>query len=171
MLGEIALMGEDWAVAHAHLTQAILFLARESDSLYVGVFAAMAHTNLAEVALAYGNLNQARHELRQALPSARLYIRRLRCLLVTLAGLLLYTTQAQEVAAAAALLGAVAGLGERSGDPLSPFYQALITKRSKHEQPILTQSQWQAAWQVGHTWPLTQAVAIAEKWLALDGEA
>ena len=77
MLGEVALLRGDWEAAQAHLTQAIPFLASESDSLYVGVFVAMAHTDLAEVALADGNPHQARRELRQALPQARLYIRRL----------------------------------------------------------------------------------------------
>ena len=170
MLGELALMHGDWAAAQIHLAQALPFLAKESDSLYVSVFVAMAHTNLAEVALADGNANQARHELWLALPHARLYIRRLRCLLVTLAGLLLDTTQAQEVAAPAELLGAVAGLGERLGDPLSPLYQTLIAQRSEYAKRLQPQSQWQAAWQVGRTWTSAQAVAAAEKWLVLDCE-
>jgi len=167
MLGEVALMRGDWEAAQAYLAQAIPFLARESDNLYVSVFVGMAHTNLAEVALAHGDSKQAHHELRQALPHARLYIRRLRCWLVTLAGFLLHTTQAQEVAAAAELLGAVAGLGERSGDPLSPLYQALIAQRKEYAQRLLTQPEWQAAWQVGHAWTPTQAIAAAEMWLAI----
>ena len=170
LLGEIALVREDWATAQRHLAQAIPFLAKESASLYVAVHVAMAYTNSAELALANGNANQARHELRLALPQARLYIRRLRCLLVTLAGLLLETTQAQEGTAAAQLLGAVAGLGERSGDPLSPLYQTHIAQRSAYAQRLLPTSQWQAAWQVGRTWTAAQAVTVAEKWLVLDRE-
>lgn len=171
MLGEIALVREDWAAAQTHLAQAIPFLAKEPESFYVAVFVAMAYTNSAELALANGNANQARHELRLALPPARLYIRRFRCLLVTLVGLLLATTQAQEIGAAAQLLGAVAGLGERSGDPLSPLYQTHIAQRSESAQRLLTPNQWHAAWQSGRTWTAAQAVAAAEMWLALDGEA
>jgi len=177
-LGEIALTSGELAVAHAYLVQAIPFLNRECESLYVGVFVAMAHTHLAEIALAYGNPSQARYELCQALPQARLAIRRLRCLLVTLTGILLYpqhTTATQEVptkdvTAASELLGTVAGLGERTGDTLSPFHQRLIAQRSAAAQRLLTQSIWQTAWQQGHTWTPTQAADAAERWLALSDE-
>ncbi len=172
-LSEVALARGDWAAAQAHLAQAIPCLVSTHESLLVDVHVAMAHTHLAEVALAYGHPNQARHELRQALPQARLHIRRLRCLLVTLVGILLRplpTTQTQDVTAAASLLGTVAGLGERSGDPLSPLFQALLAQRAERVKQRLPQSEWQAAWQVGHTWTQAQAVAEAERWLALDFE-
>ena len=171
MLGELALVREDWEVAQVHLAQAIPFLVSESDSLYVGVFVAMAHTYLAEVALANGDPHQARRELRQALPKARLYIRRLRCLLVTLAGLLLSTihnTPTEDAQAAATLLGAEAALGEQTDAPSLLLYQPLIAQRSESAQRLLSQSQWQTAWQVGHTWTLAQAVAAAEKWLGMS---
>ncbi len=155
MLGEIALTRGDREAARTHMAQALPFLMGEHESPYVGVFIAMAHTNLAEIALAYDNPKQARDELLQALPQARLYIRRFRCLLVTLAGLLLHTrstSEAKDLAAATELLGAVSRLGEHSGDALSPFYQALIARRSEHTRQILTQHIWEAAWQVGRTW-------------------
>lgn len=46
----------------------------------------------------------------------------------------------------------------------------LIAQRRESAQRLLTQHEWQTAWQVGHTWTLAQAVAEAEKWLTLDGE-
>jgi len=38
---------------------------------------------------------------------------------------------------AAELLDAVAGLGERSGDPLSPLYQWLLAQRNTQAQEVL----------------------------------
>jgi tetratricopeptide (TPR) repeat protein len=175
-LGEVAMGRGDWAAAQAHLAQAIPCLVSDykSDKSIGGtVLLAIAYTNLAEVALAYDNPSQARHELSQALPQARWHMRLLRVLLITLAGLLLHklpTTQTQQVAAAAQLLGAVAGLTERSGGSYSPLFQALLAQRSDQAQQFLTQLEWQAAWQVGHTWTLAQAAAEAERWLALDFE-
>ncbi len=169
LLSEVALTRRDWETAQSYLVQAIPCLLRTPEGYYIGIHIAMAYTHLAEIALVDGNLNQARHALQQAFPKARLYIRRLRCLLVTLAGLLLHPlhTPTQEVTATE-LLGAVAGLGKRSGDPLSPLYQRLITQRSNQSQQVLAKRQWQTAWQVGYTWTQTQAIAAAERWLALD---
>ena len=173
LLGEVALTRGDWEAARTHMAQALPFLGGEQVSPYVGVFVAMGHTTMAEVALAYGNPLEARDELLQALPQARLYIRRFRCLLVTLAGLLLYTRAtpaAKHLAAAAALLGAVTRLGEHSGDALSPFYQAQIVRRSAQTQQLLAQDAWEAAWLSGRTWTRPQAVAAAENWLESDFE-
>jgi len=78
------------------------------------------------------------------------------------------TPSAEGSQTAATLLGAVASLGIHTGDSLSPLFQMLIAQRSEHAQQLLTQSAWQAAWQVGHAWTLAQAIAEAEKWLALD---
>ncbi len=170
MLGEIALTNRELAAAHAYLMQALPFLNRERDSLYVGVFVAMAHTHLAEIALSVDNPHQARHELQQALPQAHLYIRRWRCLLVTLAGLLLtvlHTTPIEDAQAAAAFLGAEVGLGEQTDAPNLLFYQSLLAQRSELAQQRLPHVAWQAAWQVGHSWTQVQAIAEAEKWLAL----
>jgi hypothetical protein len=150
--------------------QAVTYLASDQGLLF-GAFIAIAHTILAEVALAFSNPNQARHELRQALPAAHLSLRRMRCLLVTLAGLLLttvHTTPVEAAQTAAALLGAEAGLGEQMDAPSLLLYQALITERSARVQRLLTPLEWQAAWQRGHTWTLAQAIREAEKWLALD---
>lgn len=171
-LGEVALARGDWAVAQIHLTQAVTYLASGQGWL-LGAFVAIAHTILAEVALAYGNLNQARHELRQALPHARLSIRRLRCWLVTFTGLLLtivHTTPTEDAQTVATLLGAEAGLGMQTDTPSLRLYQPLIAQRRESAQRLLTPDQWQTAWQSGRTWTAAQSVAIAEKWLTLDGE-
>jgi hypothetical protein len=69
---------------------------------------------------------------------------------------------------AAELLGTVGGLGERSGDPLAPYYQERIAQRAARVQKLLTKSEFQAAWQQGHGRTLVQAVTEAERWLASD---
>ncbi len=124
------------------MEQAVPLLADGKKSFYTAIHVAIAHTNLAELALAHGNSIQASHELRQVLPYAHLYMRRLHCLLVTLVGLLLtplHTTSAADAHAAAAFLGAVAGVSERTGDSLSPLHQALIAQRSGRAQQLLAQ--------------------------------
>jgi len=171
-LGEVALARADWVAAQTHLAQAVTYLAN-GQSLPFRAFIAIAHTILAEVALAFSKPNQARHELQQALPAAHLSLRRMRCLLVTLAGLLLttvHTTPAKDAQAAAALLGAEAGLGEQMDAPSLLLYQALIAERSASVQRLLTQPEWQRAWEIGRTWTSAQAAAAAEKWLVLDCE-
>ena len=113
----------------------------------------------------------ARHELCQALPYARLTMRRLRCLLVALTGYLLTalpTTPTTNTQAAATILGAIVGLGERTGDTLSPFHQRLVAERTANAQRLLSRHEWQAAWQVGQAWKAPQATAAAERWLAVD---
>ncbi len=170
-LGEIALARGEWATAQAQLQEALTLLTRGEGNLYTGIFVAMAHTDLAELALIQHDAAQARHELQQVLPYARRYLRRLHCLLVTLAGLLLTPLPAPARStpqAAATVLGAIAGLGERTGDTLSPFHQRLIAERTAYAQPLLPQHDWQVAWQHGHAWTPAQAVAAVERWLSSD---
>ena len=90
--------------------------------------------------------------------------------LVTLVGFHLTPLPASPRAAtqAATLLGAIAGLEERTGDALSPFHQRLIAERSVSAQRLLSPPTWQAAWQQGHAWTPAQAVEAAEGWLSLD---
>ncbi len=171
MLGEVALACGEWQYAAVYLTQALTALAEAEQSLYMALFVATAHTDLAELALMYAQIGEARHEIQQGLPYARLTMRRLRCLLVALVGLLLSplpTQPASHTQAAATLLGAIAGLGTRTGDTLSPFHQRLISERTTRAQQLLSPHDWQAAWQQGHAWTPAQVIDKAERWLALD---
>ena len=171
LLGELELARGDLEAAQTHVVQALPLLTLERSNLYVGAHIAMAHTDLAEISLAHGNLPGARYELRQAFPHARLYVRRLRCLLVTLAGLRhgtshsIQTTEAEDTAK---LIGAVARLGDRSGERLSLFYQTLITERSEYMRKLLSQREWQSAWKIGYVWTPAQAAAEAGLRLGLE---
>lgn len=171
LLGEVALVRGDRQRAAAYLQQALIALAKTEKTLYVGLFVATAHTDLAELALLNDQPMVARYELRRALPYARLTMRRLRCLLVALVGLLLTPLPITPTAhhqAASTLFGAIAGLGERTGDTLSPFHQRLIAERSASAQPLLSPHEWQATWQRGHAWTPAQAADAAERWLTLN---
>lgn len=172
-LGEIALVSGQWQRAEQQLQAALTLLLRTEGNLYTDIFIAMVHTDLAELALVRADPSLAFHELQQVLPYARLYLRRLHCLLVTLIGFLLMplpTPSTANVQAAATLLGAIAGLSERTGDTLSPFHQQLIDKRSAIAQQWLTRHEWQAAWQVGHAWTPAQAANATDEWLAFSEE-
>jgi predicted ATPase/transcriptional regulator with XRE-family HTH domain len=167
-LGEIALARGDKENAARHFRAALSLLTSAEGDLYAGIFVAMAHTGLAELALTQNDPAQARHELRQVLPYGRLYLRRLHCLLVTLAGLLLLSPSPAAAAtapAAVTLLGAVAGLSERTGDTLSPFHQRLIGERHAAARQRLSEDEWQSAWQAGHAWTPVQAAEVAGRWL------
>jgi predicted ATPase/transcriptional regulator with XRE-family HTH domain len=170
-LSEIALARGDWVAAQAYLADAIPNLVQTPTGLHVNVHIAVAYTNLAEIALAHGDSQRAHRELQQAFPQARLYSRRLRCWLLTFVGVMLQTpspTSINGALVAAELLGTVGGLGERSGDPLAPYYQERIAQRAARVQKLLTKSEFQAAWQQGHGRTLVQAVTEAERWLASD---
>ncbi|MEZ4731548.1 MAG: tetratricopeptide repeat protein [Caldilineaceae bacterium] len=171
VLGEVALARGERQRAESHLRQALTTLALAERTLYSSLFVAMAHTDLAELALLTEQMAAARHELRLAFPYARLTVRRLRCLVVALIGLLLPPLSAPaipHVQTAAIFFGAVAGLGERTGDTLSPFHQRLIAERTTYAQLLLLPHEWQAAWQQGHAWTSAQAIAAVERWLMMD---
>ncbi|MEZ4866267.1 MAG: helix-turn-helix domain-containing protein [Caldilineaceae bacterium] len=170
-LGEIALMHGDWQNAERQLREALALLTGAAGTLYTGIFVAMTYTDLAELALVHGDPLQARYALQQVAPYAHQYVRRLHCFLVTLVGLLLTplpTTPTAKTHAAAMFLGAMAGLGERTGDTLSPFHQWLIAERTAHVQWLLPPHDWHTAWQQGHAWLPAQAAEAVEQWLMGD---
>ena len=166
-LGEIALARGDWANAARHLQEALAFLTRAEGDLYTGIFVAMTHTDLAELALVHKDPTQARQALQQALPYARHYLRRLHCLLVTLVGLMM-TSSPSATGQAAMLLGALAGLESRTGDTLSPFHQRLIAERMSHARQRLSQQQWDDAWQIGYGRTPVQLIDDAAQWLTME---
>lgn len=169
LLGELALARGELETAKTYLAQAVPLLEDGESNLLVGAHLAMALTDLAEVALARGDPLRAQQELHLALPIARISVRRLRCLLVTLGGVGLRARRSRQngrIDGLAELFGAVAGLGERSGERLSPFFQALASERSECAQKLLPPHDWDAAWERGYNMTLSQAAAAAEARLA-----
>ncbi|MEZ4617337.1 MAG: hypothetical protein R2867_17760 [Caldilineaceae bacterium] len=96
-LGEVALAQGDWVNAARRLQAALALLTDDEGNLYTGIFIAMAHTDLAELALVHNDPVQARQALQRALPYTRQYLRRMHCLLVTLVGLIVLSSPAADM--------------------------------------------------------------------------
>ncbi len=157
-LGEVAL-------ACGRLDEAQSLSEQASDLLgnRISRFIAMAHTNLAEVALARGDDASAREELQRAAPHIHEHVRRVLCFCVTLAGWLVAQPRAHQndVRRGAELLGAVEMITERTGAPLSALYYTLNERRMEMAQRRLTEREWQEAWNRGRAMKIEQAVEYA----------
>lgn len=157
-LGEVEWASGQASKAREIFEEALGYLADETT-----LFAAMAWTDLAEIAISEDDFPTALHALQKALPHATIYIRRGRCLLVTLAGYLLHQPGATPAngRSAALLLGAEAGLGDLAGSPLAPFQQELVRHRRLLIEKLLPSHAWQVAWDTGRRWSLEQALTKA----------
>ncbi len=125
--------------------------------------------NLAEVALARGDIRAAREALRRVLPVAHLHARRTRVFLNATAGLLLAEPAAP--AAAARLLACVTAANARLGDPLSPLTQGQIAVRLAAARERLAARAWHEALSAGERLSLDQALAEARQALGSDASA
>ena len=127
--------------------------------------------NLAEVALARGDVATARDALRRVLPLVHLHSRRARIFLVALAGLLLddLADEAEGASLATRLLGCVSAANARMGDPLSPMTQKQLAARVAATQRQLPGGEWRSAWEQGGRMTLEQALLLARR--LLPGEA
>lgn len=158
-LGEIALSEGDPEKAEMLCQQALSYLDPDTD-----IFVAMAKTNLAEIALANGDLAQARYWLDEAFWPAQNHIRRLIVFLCALSGYLVLAP-AGTADWAARFYGAIDRLGERSGLPLGTFYQTLNEQRMQAARKALSDSAWHAAYREGWAWDKEEAVRSAEQTL------
>ena len=100
-------------------------------------------------------------QLRSAFPLARLHVRRLRYLILALAGLLLSEPGAGSNGArlAARLLGWNAGLAEKSGDRLSAFAQLQNERLIQQARQKCSVSDWREAWASGQQWTVAEAIS------------
>jgi len=164
LAGEVALGKNRLENARSFFNEAIDLLGNDNI-----IFSSMARTSLAQAALEGNDFLLAWQMLRMAFPLARLHIRRLRFLLLTLAGLLIREPAAasDRKILAAELLGSVAGLGEKSGDQLSVFAQIEYQHDEQIIRQVLSPSEWQAARETGYRWTIEEAVFHTESCLAL----
>jgi tetratricopeptide (TPR) repeat protein len=127
------------------------------------LFVAIAHTNLAEAALARGNHALAYAELRHVLPYVHEHVRRELCFMVALAGWFITKPRARQtdVRRGVELLGMAEGLTDRTGAPPSVFYRTLIEARSTIARRRLPAHDWQAAWNRGRAMGLEQSIDYA----------
>lgn len=159
-LGEVALAGGRLDEAQWLSEQALALLGNRIE-----LFTVMAHTNLAEIALARDDYTRAHEELQRAAPHFHVHTRRSLCFLATLAGWFIIVPRARKDATqhGVELFGAVAGLTERTGAPPSAMYRALNETRSEIARQQLTAREWQEAWNRGGTMTLEQAIEYAAK--------
>ena len=120
---------------------------------------AVGWNNMAEIALALGDAEEAREALRRVFPVAHLHSRRLRFCLLGYAGLFLLDAEgaAEEVKTAVRLLGAIDAANGRLGDPLSPFGQEKLHERAAFSRTLLPEFTWQENWIEGRRWSLDTA--------------
>lgn len=164
LAGEVALAENRIVIARSLFSEAIDLLGNNSIP-----FLPMAQTGLAQVALEGNDFLLAWQMLRAAFPLAHLHIRRLRFLLLTLAGLLIREPGSlmERKVLAAELLGSVAGLGEKSGDQLSAFAQIEYQRDEQLIDQVLSITERQAARETGYRWTVDEATFNAETCLAL----
>ena len=128
---------------------------------------ALAHTNLAEIALLRGDGATAQEHLQLALPHIHSHVRRVLCFFTTLAGWCTTRERVllEDARCTAVSLGVVAGLTKRTGAPLSALYRTLQEKRRESVQQRFTDLEWQQMWYRGYAMSNEQAVAFAGKLL------
>jgi predicted ATPase/transcriptional regulator with XRE-family HTH domain len=155
-LGEVALARGDRDRAAALFGQAEATLPPGEPDLAVAIL----HTNLGELNVMAGDMAAARAELQTALPHARVHVRRMRFLLVTLAGLLLAEIP-PDAAAAFRCLSAERSLSESSA-PLSPMYLGFIAARNRLAASLLTEVERGDISRAAETWDMADILQFAQ---------
>lgn len=160
--GEVALARGDLDQAEA-LTLAGLAMVTAAEVVPY----CLGWNNLAEVALARGNVDGAAEALRRVLPVADLHFRRLRIFLGAVAGLILTDRQStpDDLARAVALLSFVSATNARLGDWLSPMTQAQLETRIATARQRLSPGVWTRAWDEGQRWTAERTLAEARQTL------
>lgn len=160
--GEVALARGDLTQAEA-LTRAGLAMMTAAEVVPY----CLGWNNLAEVALARGDIDGAAEALRRVLPVADLHFRRLRIFLGAVAGLALMDRQStsDDLARAVALLSFVSATNARLGDWLSPMTQAQLETRIATARQRLSPDVWTRAWDEGQRWTAERTLAEARQTL------
>jgi hypothetical protein len=118
----------------------------------------MAHTDLAEIALAEENFEKAWEYLQEAYPYATQHVRRFIVFLCALAGWLALSNGAEDHSKAAQLFGAMNKLAEQWGVVLNVFYQNRNRERMRLAQKKLSAKEWQEAYESGSGWERSEAL-------------
>jgi non-specific serine/threonine protein kinase len=157
-LGELSLFEGKLQEAKFYLTEALEYLG-ESEA----IFLAITKLDLAEIALAEQDFQQASKWLEQGYLYARVHIRRTMVYLCAVAGYLLLVPRGDKDAAkqAARLYGAIQSLEERSGVLLSPYFHKLNRQRAQLAFQRLAEDEWKAEFETGQQWGVETALAQA----------
>ena len=153
-LGEVYLFEDKVGEARSVLEKALTHL-EKGDA----IFLAMAMTDLAEVALAEGDLKSAKAWLKEAYPHASQHVRRFIVFLCALAGyLVLSSKDKSNLRCAAHLYGAIEKMSRLAGIGLNAFYQDINQKRMQRAQKNLSATEWQGAYETGSVWERGEAI-------------
>jgi len=157
-LGELSLFEGKLQEAKVYLTEALEYLG-ESEA----IFLAITKLDLAEIALAEQDFQQASKWLEQGYLYARVHIRRAMVYLCAVAGYLLLAPGGGKDAAiqSARLYGTIQALEERSGVALSPYYHHLNQLRVRLALQQLTEQEWETEFMAGQQWSVETALAQA----------
>lgn len=167
-LGEIDYFEGRLDDAKSKLEVAIRFLTETDDTDYI--FISIAHTDLAEVALAQQDFPKARYWLEKAKVYAGINIRRTLVFLCAATGNLILSPDRKksDFILTAQLYGAIDAVSERSGIILNSFYQKTNSERMAIAQKQVTPDDWKVNYLVGQHLTREQAIDIAKQALALD---
>ena len=164
-LGEVALACGKLAEAQSLSEQALVLLGSHKAR-----FIAMAHTTLAEVAIARGAYTVAREELQRVAPHLEAHTRLSLSFLASVAGWFITKPRARQddVRRGVELFGVVERLVERPGAPPSKMYHALNETRTEIARRRLTGREWQEAWHRGGAMTMEQAIEYAQEIIESD---
>jgi hypothetical protein len=111
----------------------------------------MSEVDLAEVALAEGNFEQAHHWLALSFEYVNINIRRLLTSLCAMAGFIILSPdrQKKDLVKAAQIYGAIESISEKSGIILGTFYQEKKSERITKALKRLPAREWDRALQAG----------------------
>ena len=136
-------------------------------SAWDAIFRAMAQTDLAEIALAQGDLPEARRRLELAYEPTNQLIRRLLVFLCALAGYLVLSGRDKaSLIRAAQFYGAVEALASKSGINFNSFYRNLNEGRMRAAREKLSAGEWREAYESGRGWERNEVVQRAQAELA-----
>ncbi len=148
-LGEVELAIGNYAMARTLLEKGLSHL-NDGDSIYYP----MVLTDLAEVALATQDYEEAFRNLKLASQVAGQHIRRQLYFLSTLAGYLVMKSEEDPLMLKQAVerYAAITSLLQSSGEVLVPFYFQLNNSRIALARKKLSKREWEIAWESGLAW-------------------
>lgn len=159
-LGEIAFFERRLEDGRDILEEALTRLPSEE-----AIFIAISLTDLAEIALAEGDLGEAFQRLRQGFGAAGSQMRRSLVHLCALAG---YLVAMMKLEQAVRFCGAIKAWIERSGVTYAPFYRELLAQRMEAARVVLPEAQFEAALEAGGDWSWEQVLRAARAELDLE---